>query len=315
MLKQIVNRIISSIPVLLLASFLVFALVHIIPGDAVSVYQGEAPMSAEAEARLRAELNLDDPLVLRYGKWLADVARGDLGIALVSNRPVGGLIADALPVTLQLAGMATVFAVLLGIPAGIISALRRNSWIDFGARWVTLAGVAIPNFWLGIMLILVFSYWLEVLPATGYVSILSDPWEGLKHTVLPALALGSAFAAILYRQMRGALLEVLQEDYVRTAWAKGLRPRTVIMRHAVRNALLPVLTVLGMNTGALLGGAVVTERVFSYPGIGRLAISSIGDRDVGLLQGVIFVAVLAVLLANLATDILYTRLNPRIRAS
>ncbi len=222
-------------------------------------------------------------------------------------------VLESLPATLQLTGAALVVAVMVGIPAGIVSAASRNGWVDLGSRWVALGGLAVPNFFMGIILVYVFAFKWGVLPATGYVSVLDSPVDGVRSTILPALALGTSLAAVLFRQMRGALLDVLNEDYIRTARAKGLRNRTVIVRHGVRNAMLPVVTLLGMYSGILIGGAVVTEQVFAYPGIGTQAVAAIRFRDIDILQGVILLTVVAVILGNLVTDIVYARLNPRIR--
>lgn len=314
MIPVLARRLASSIPVVLLASLLIFLLVQVIPGDQVEATFIDVTISAEAMDRIRESLGLNDPLHVRYLKWIWGAVQGDFGESYSANQSVSKLMATAIPATLQLTVFAAVFGIAVGIPAGILSAVKRNSWMDFLARWLTLSGVAIPNFFLGVLLILLFSYQLGWLPAIGYVSVFDDPVDGFKRTLMPAIALGSSFAAILFRQMRGALLEVLQEDYVRTARSKGLQERTVILRHAVRNAALPVLTILGMNTGRLIGGAVVTERVFAYPGVGRLALDSIRTEDMAVLQAVILLAVMSVILANAVTDILYTYLDPRIRA-
>lgn len=315
MLPFIVRRLLSSIPVLLLASFLVFGLIQILPGDPVSVYTTESALNPEAEAALRDKLNLDDPLVVRYGKWLGHVLEGDLGTSFRTKQPVTTTVLEALPATIQLTAFALIVSLVIGLPAGILSAVKRNSWTDLVTRTVALLGLAVPNFFLGILLTYLFAFKLRLLPATGYVSVFDSPVEGFKSTLLPALALGISLAAMLFRQMRGALLDVLHEDYIRTARAKGLQPKVVVLRHGVRNALLPVVTVFGLYSGLLIGGAVVTEQVFAYPGIGQQVVAAIRFRDVDILQGVILLTVVAVIVANLATDILYARLNPRIRLS
>lgn len=314
MLAVLLRRLLSSIPVVVLSSVLIFVLLQIIPGDAVGQSMSDVTISAAAMDRLRDAQGLNDPLHIRYANWIWNAVRGDLGLSYSSNRSVAGLVGAALPATLQLTVFAALFGLMIGLPAGILSAVNRNSWGDFAARWLTLSGIAVPNFFLGVLLILLFSYQLGWLPAIGYVSVFDDPVEGLKRTIMPGIALGMSFAAVLFRQMRGSLLEVLRDDYIRTARAKGLKERTVILRHGVRNALLPVLTIIGLSTGRLVGGAVVTERVFSYPGIGRLAIESIRLEDTPVLQAIILLAVLSVILANGATDIMYTYLDPRIRA-
>lgn len=315
MLAFAVRRIISGLVVLLVASFVVFALVHVIPGDPVTLYLTESAINPEAEAALRDQLNLDDPLVVRYGKWLASAITGDLGTSFRSHRPVTDVLLDALPATLQLAAFSMLIALLIGIPAGIISAVHRNGWADLAARWIALTGVAIPHFWLGLLLIYVGAYRLGWFPATGYQPFFDDPSGAIRATLLPAFTLGTGLAATLFRQMRGALLETLNQDYIRTARSKGLSERVVIIRHAVRNALLPVVTIIGMYSGLLIGGAVVTERVFAYPGIGNQAVTAIHFRDIEILQGVILVSVAAVLFTNTLADLAYARLNPRIRVS
>lgn len=310
---MLLHRMLSSIPVLVLSSILIFVLLQVIPGDAITQSMADVSISAEAMDRLREQQGLNNPMHVRYLDWVWGAVRGDFGLSYAANRSVIGLVGSALPATLQLTVFAALFGMIIGIPAGVLSAIKRNSWGDFAARWLTLSGIAMPNFFLGILMILLFSVYFDWLPAIGYVSIFDDPLEAIKHTIMPSIALGMSFAAVLFRQMRGALLEVLQDDYVRTARAKGLRERTVILRHAARNAFLPVLTIMGMNTGRLIGGAVVTERVFSYPGIGRLAIDSIRLEDTPVLQAVILLAVISVVMANAVTDILYTYLDPRIR--
>ncbi len=309
------RRCLSSIPVLLLASLLVFGLIQVLPGDPVSVYRTESALTPEAEAALRDELNLDDPVVVRYGKWLASSLRGDLGTSFRTKQPVTTILLEALPPTLQLAAAALVVSLVAGLPIGVLSAVTRNSRSDLLIRSSALLGLAIPNFFLGIVLIYLFAFKLQWFPATGYVSVFDSPLDGLRTTALPAIALGLSLAAMLFRQMRGALLDVLNEDYIRTARAKGLRGRTVILRHGVRNALLPVVTVFGLYSGLLIGGAVVTEQVFAYPGIGQQVVSAIKYRDSVVIQGVILLTVVAVIVANLFTDIIYAQLNPRIRFS
>lgn len=311
----IARRLIWSIPVLLLSTLLVFAIVNIIPGDPVSLFAEEGMLTPEAEAALRDRLNLDDPVGIRYAKWLGHVVQGDLGRSYRARRPVTEMILDFLPITLQLGGASLFVALVVGIPFGILSALKRNSWVDVVSRWVALAGLGIPNFFLGILLILTLTYYWPLFPASGFVMFYDNPWEAIRYTALPAIALGTSSAAVLFRQTRGALLEVLGEDYVRTARAKGLPGRTVIMKHAFRNAVLPVLTILGLHIGRIASGSVVTEQIFSVPGIGRAAIGAINSRDIDLMQGVIMMTVFGVIAANLITDMLYAVLDPRIRYS
>jgi peptide/nickel transport system permease protein len=262
---------------------------------------------------MRKELGLDQPIPVQYAKWLGRVLRGDFGRSIRTREPaLEGLLAR-LPVTLHLTAMAMMIALLIAVPVGIVSAVRPNSNADKVGTMLAMSGVAIPDFWLGIMLIYIFSVWFKVLPPSGYVPVSQGLGPSLQAMVLPALSLGMAFSAVLMRQLRSALIEVLQQDYVTVARAKGLRETLVVGRHALKNALIPVVTVIGLQTGRLFGGAVVVETIFALPGLGRLAADSIFFRDFPMLQGVVLILALAVLLANLFTDFLYAFIDPRIR--
>ncbi len=308
----IARRVLTVIPVLLALSVVLFVLQYVLPGDPVAVIVGQTTVDPVVEAQIRRELLLDKPLVVQYGHWLWRAVHGDLGRSYRTKEPVLALVMDRFPVTLQLATAAWLVG-LVGIPAGVLAATRHNSRLDVLASLVSLLGITVPSFWLGILLIWLFGVRLRWLPPSGYVSVLADPIQGLRHLVLPAVALGVAVAAIVMRQTRSAMLEVLRQDYVTTARAKGLAERSVIVRHALRNALLPVVTLLGLQIARLLGGTVVIEQVFAIPGMGRLAVSSIQLREVHIVQGVVLVAACVVLIANLVVDLLYVVLDPRIR--
>ena len=309
----LVRRALNAIPLLLFVSMAVFALTHL-SGDPVEaiVGGGEVASSPELEARIRHDLGLDDPLPIQYLNWLKGVLRGDLGRSIQTHQPVREALADRLPTTLQLALAAWAIGILISLPLGVIAAVRQNTWVDHGATVLALSGVAIPSFWMGLMFILFFGVWADILPPSGFVSLTDDPLKALQYLILPAVTLGVHQTGSLTRQMRSAMVEVLNQDYVRTARAKGLVERSVIIRHSVRNAMLPVLTVLGLQAGALVGGTVVVEQVFAIPGMGRLALTAVLAHDIPVVQGFVLVATLAVVTANLVTDVMYGVLDPRI---
>lgn len=290
--------------ILWVVSTLVFLMLHLVPGDPVAVMLGERATAADQEA-LRHQLGLDRPLWQQYLHYLGSLLHGDMGQSLFLQRPVADLIAARFPYTAMLALLAMLVAVMIAFPLGIWAAVRAGRWPDQLAMTLSLIGVSIPNFWLGPMLILLFSLWLGWLPVSGA----DAPWAW----VLPAITLGTALAAILTRMLRASLLEVLHEEYVRTALAKGVSPRRVVLRHALFNALLPVVTVLGLQLGTLLGGAVITEVVFDWPGLGQLLVESIQRRDYPVVQGVILVIATAYVVVNALTDWLYGWLDPRVR--
>jgi peptide/nickel transport system permease protein len=304
MLDFLLARIISTLLVMFGVVCLVFLLIHLIPGDPVDVMLGESARPAD-RAALRVSLGLDRPLATQLGDYLGGVLRLDLGASLHSDQPVSRLLAGRIPATIELALAAMFCAMLMALPLGLLAALRRGSAWDWGAMGFSTLGVSLPNFWLGPLLILLFSLSLGWTPVSGR--------ESAASLILPALTLGTAFAAILARMIRSSLLEVLHEDFVRTARAKGLAERQVLWRHAMRNAWLPVLTLIGLQFGALLGGAVVTEVVFDWPGIGSLMIDAIQRRDYPVVQGCVLFISLAYVLINTLTDILYGVVDPRIR--
>lgn len=304
MLRFLISRLASALVVVLGVVCLVFLLIHMIPGDPVELMLGESAQPADREA-LRAALGLDRPLTMQLATYLNGLLRLDLGTALHSQRPIAELLAERIPPTMELAAVSLVFALLLALPLGILAALHKDRGWDAGAMGFSLLGLSIPNFWLGPVLILVFSLWLGWTPVSGR--------EGVASIVLPALTLGTSLAAILARMVRSSLLEVLGEDYVRTARAKGLGPAAVVWRHAMRNAWLPVITLIGLQFGALLGGAVITETVFSWPGIGSLLVESIQKRDYPVVQSCVLVISLSYVLVTTLTDLAYAWIDPRIR--
>jgi len=313
MTTLIARRLAQLVPTVLLLSIIIFSLQHLLPGDPALVLAGENPDEATLAA-IRAQYHLDQPLVVQYLYWLKGVATGDLGESMRHNRPVLDLILLKLPVTLQLAVMGICIALVVGIAAGVISALRHNSAIDYATNIASLAGISVPNFWLGIMLILFFSVYLGWLPASGFVS----PWEDLKMnlatTIMPAFVLGTGIAGVIMRHTRGAMLQALSSDYVRTARAKGLNERTVVLKHAMRNALTPIITLGALEFGALLSGAVLTEQIFTIPGFGKLIVDAVFTRDYPVVQGVVLVTSLFYIILNLLADIGYILVNPRLRS-
>jgi peptide/nickel transport system permease protein len=311
-LKFFALRLLTTVPVLILVTFVVFGLVLLIPGDpAVTIAGPDA--TVEQVAAVRERLGLDRPIVIQYWDWLTGAISGDLGTSLFTSRPVATSIGDGLPVTIALAAMALLISLVIAVPTAIVSALRRGTWIDRIGTVGSSLGIALPSFWLGLVFVLIFSLGLGWLPATGYVPIEDDPGEWLAHILLPALTLGIAGAAESARQLRGSIIGVLQQDYIRTARAKGLRSRMVIGKHVMKNAGVPLVTVLGLQITALLGGAVLVEQIFGVPGIGQIAINAVTTRDIPVIQGIVLVAVLVAVVSNLLVDLAYGYLNPKVR--
>ena len=307
-----VRRLFTLIPTLVFVSMLIFSLQQLLPGDPALVLAGEDP-SPEAIAHIRAKLHLDDPLPVRYGYWIAGVLQGDLGESARTHQPVLELILQKLPVTIELALLALLIALVISIPAGIVSAVYKGSAVDTGATVFALTGLSTPNFWLGIMLILLFSVELGWLPASGYVSPFENLRANLASMIMPAFVLGNAIAASLMRHMRSSMLQELSADYVRTARAQGLSVRVVVLKHALRNALTPVITLGALELGTLLSGAVLTEQVFTIPGFGKLIIDAVFNRDYAVVQGVVLVTATTYIMLNLFADMAYFMLNPRLR--
>ena len=312
MLTYLIRRLLFSIVVIAGVVTIVFSLLHAIPGDPTSAILGTEATPA-ARAALRHQLGLDRPLLSQYGIWWWNVSHGDLGRSVMVQQPVTTLIVQRLPTTIPLALLSIVTAVLIAIPAGLLSAIRRNTWVDAVLSIVAFSGLSIPSFWLGVLLILAFSLYLRWFPPGGYVSIVNHPLDGLHHLILPAIALGTTFAAALTRMIRSSVLEVMNADYVRTARAKGQREYRVLVFHALRNALIPAVTIMGIQFGSLLGGTLIIEQVFSLPGLGRLTVQAVLDRDFPLVQGCVIVIAIIFVFANLVTDLLYIYLDPRIK--
>lgn len=314
MLMFILRRLLSAIPTLILVSLFVFTLQKLLPGDPVLAMAGEERDPAVMEY-LRDKYRLNDPIPVQYLNWVGNVLTGDFGTSLRTEQPVTTLLASKLPVTLELAVLALLIALLIGIPTGIISAVRKGTVVDYGANVIALSGISIPHFWLWILLIMVFAVKLQWLPASGFVPVGEDFGQNLKTLILPAFVLGAGLSGILMRHTRSAMLEVLRTDYVRTARAKGLRPRTVILKHALRNALMPIVTLTTLLFGELLGGAVLTEQVFSIPGFGKMIVDAVFNRDYAVVQGVVLCIATGFLLLNLLADVLYRMINPRLRTA
>lgn len=314
--RFIARRLVATVPLLFLISILAFSLVLLLPGDPALAILGDEVANAnnkQAYYALRAEMGLDEPIPIQYLRWAGKVARGDLGMSIRNQTPIGETIGGKVLPTLQLALMGAALSLLIALPAGIVSALRPNSPADAFATLAALSGVAIPNFFLGILLIYVFAVWLRILPPSGYVAPWEDLGQNLRLMLMPSLAVGTGLAAILMRQVRSALIEVLQQEYVMTARAKGLGERAVVIGHALKNAAIPVVTIMGQQVGTLIGGAVVTETIFAIPGMGRLIVDSLSYRDFPVIQATVLILSVTVLAANLATDIIYGYLDPRIR--
>jgi peptide/nickel transport system permease protein len=314
MYTYIGKRLLVAIPTLLIISVFVFSLQKLLPGDPILAMAGEERDPQVIEF-LREKYRLNDPVVYQYGYWLGAVLKGDLGISLRTNQPVLTLVAEKLPVTIQLAVMSMFFAFVIGIPMGILAAVKRNTAIDFLANLIALCGLSIPNFWLGIMLILLISVNLGWLPASGYQPFFDDPLQSIKTMLMPSFVLGNALAATLMRHTRSSMLSVLSADYIRTARAKGLPEAAVVLSHTFRNAMLPIITVSALLFGELLAGAVLTEQIFTIPGFGKLIVDAVFNRDYAVVQGVVLCTAFGFILMNLAADVLSVLLNPRLRAA
>lgn len=292
-------------------SFLVFSSMYLAPGDPASMIGGPTASKEDVEA-IRDNLGLDDPFLTQYGRYVVDLVQGDLGYSYQNQQSVAEAIGVRLPNTLKLAIASMIVAIVIGILTGLISALKQNSWLDVGATTFALAGISIPNFWMGAVLILIFSVNLQLLPVGG----LSSPWytiEGVKELILPAITLGTGAAAMIARMTRSSMLEVVRADYVRTARAKGVKEREVIWIHTLKNAMIPVLTVIGVNFGSLLGGTIITEKVFAINGVGRLMIDAIAARDFPMVQGSVLLVATLFVVVNLVVDVVYTYIDPRIK--
>ena len=314
MFTYLLRRLAIIVPTLVFVSMIIFGLQQLLPGDPALALAGEERDPAVI-AFLHKKYHLDEPLPVRYALWLGGVLKGDLGESIRINKPVGELVLEKLPVTAELAGLAIIVALAIGIPAGVLSAVKNGRWPDYAANVFALWGLSTPNFWLGFLLILLFSVKLGWLPASGFVSPDEDLGQNLRSMIMPAFVLGNAIAAVMMRHTRSAMLQVLSSDYVRTARAKGLDERVVVLKHALRNALTPVITLGALEFGTLLSGAVLTEQVFTIPGFGKLIVDAVFNRDYAVVQGVVLCTATAYITLNLLADLAYFLVNPRLRDS
>jgi peptide/nickel transport system permease protein len=314
MVAYVLRRVLLAIPVMFVVAGGVFLLLYLTPGDPVSVILGP-DASPQQIAELRQRLGLDQPVLVQVVRWFGRLLVGDLGQSIYLNRPVLQTLLERAEPTLMLTLLATLFAILLGLPIGIVSATRAGSWADLGAMLVAMGGISMPSFWVGLNLIFVFAVVLGVFPVAGYQPLSRGLWENLRYLALPAVTLGFAQAALLARMSRSMMLDVLREDYVRTARAKGLAERTVVLVHALKNAMVPLVTVMGLTFAILMGGAVITEQVFNIPGLGRLLVQSVLRRDYPVVQGIVLVIAFNYVAINLLVDILYGFFDPRVRHS
>lgn len=309
----VAKRLLLTIPILILVSIMTFSLIHLIPGDPARVILGQEA-TEEAYQALRSELGLDKPIVQQYFSWLGKVLQGDLGRSITAHVPVIDLIKQRLPATIELTIGAFLFALIIAIPTGILAAVRRNTWIDYTSSFLALGGMSIPSFWLALMAIIYFAVENQWLPSSGYVPFFDDPKKNIMAMILPWLVTGFRESAILMRMLRSSLLEVVNMDFIRTAKAKGKSEFGTIIGHALRNALIPVVTTSGLMIAGLLGGLVITESIFSIPGFGRLIVESVFRRDYVTVQGAILVSAILVVIVNLIVDLLYVIIDPRIKA-
>jgi peptide/nickel transport system permease protein len=314
----IARRLVAIVPLLMLVSIMAFSLILLLPGDPALAILGEEVANAndkQAYYALRQELGLDDPIPIQYLHWAGRAIRGDFGVSIRNKTSIGETIGTHIPPTLELALLAAVISIVIAFPSGIISALRPNSAADAGATLAALGGVAVPHFFLGVLLIYAFAVWLKVLSPSGYIAPWENLGENLKLMILPAFTVGTGLSAILMRQIRSALIEVLSQEYIVTARSKGLAERAVVICHALKNASIPVITIMGQQVGTLIGGAVVTEKLFRWPGVGQLAVDALLNRDGPLVSGTVLFSSTAVVVATLLLDVTYVLLDPRLRRS
>lgn len=312
MLQIIIKRLLVAIPTLFIVSMIIFGMQKLLPGDPALLLAGDERDPVVLE-QIREQYHLNDPLVVQYGHWMGRVLQGDLGLSLRTDVPVATLVAQKLPVTFQLSLMAMLFALSLGVPAGVLSAVKRGRAADYATNVAALTGMSIPNFWLGIILILVVSVQWKLLPSSGFVSFTESPTAFFQTVLMPAFVLSTPIAAYLMRHTRSAMLGVLKSDYIRTATAKGLRRRKVVLKHALRNALTPIVTMATLLFGELLAGAVLTEQIFGIPGFGKLIVDAVFTRDYAVVQGVVMCTAAIFILLNLLADVLYYLITPRMR--
>jgi len=312
MIAYIVRRLVSTVVVMAVVALVVFSLLYLTPGDPAAIIAGD--IATDEDIRLiHARLGLDKPFLVQFGRWLWALLHGDLGTSIFTNLPVTQLIGQRIEPTLSLTLCTLVVAIVVAVPLGVVAAAKAGTWLDRAVMSFSVLGFSVPVFVFAYILILTFSVQLDWLPVQGYRNLRDGVWEWLRHLILPSVALGTVYVALIARMTRASMLDVLAQDYIRTARAKGLPERTVVYKHALRNAMIPVLTLIGLQFGALLAGAIVTETIFSWPGIGRLTVSAISNRDYALVQGCILAVGLTYVLVNLITDVLYMVVNPRIR--
>jgi peptide/nickel transport system permease protein len=309
--KYIVRRLLSVIPVLWLVSVMVFALIHLVPGDPVLIILGETAEAEQIEL-MRHRLGLDQPILIQYWNWMTALLQGDMGVSIISDEPVAKLILERIPITISVAAAALLISLTISLPAGIIAALRHNTYTDYFFMALVILAVSIPSLWLALLLMILFSVQLKLLPMMGWVSIFNNFWEGVQYLILPAISLAFILAAIVARMTRSSMLEVLREDYIVTALAKGTPKRFIIFKHALKNAFAPVLTIIGFQVGFLLGGTVVIEDIYSIPGVGRLILGAISNRDYPVVQGCILMVTAIVVFVNAAVDMTYAYFDPRV---
>ena len=313
----VIKRFMLFIPTLLLVTLMVFALMRLVPGDPAELllmgFEGDGQFSEQQLADLRAKLGTDRPLAIQYLDWIWGMLRGDFGVSMYFDTPISEDLAAKLPITLELSALALLLAFVVAIPLGVLSAVRQDTIADYASRIIAIAGVAMPTFWIGILVVYFLVTWFDWLPPLGYANLWQDPWRNLQQMFFPAVALGFYNMALVARVTRSSMLEVFREDYIRTARSKGLRERAVIIRHALKNAFLPILTISGWQVGRLIAGTVVIETIFLVPGMGRLLVDSILHRDYTMIQSIVMVIAFMVLALNLVVDLLYAWLDPRIR--
>lgn len=321
MTAYIIRRLLLIIPTLLLVSMIVFGMVRIIPGDVLSIMVAQrqsetalTPPGVELTTEILKEaLGLDVPIHVQYGRWLSGVVRGDLGVSLWTQRNVTDQLAEKIPISFELGLLAVIIAMLIALPVGIFSAIRQDTWGDYLGRTIAILAISLPSFWIATMVIVYPSIWWNWVPALEYIPFFKDPLGNLLQFIIPAAIMGMVMSGTVMRMTRTMMLEVLRQDYIRTAWSKGLTERTVIMRHALKNALIPVVTIIGMMTPILIGGSVILEQVFNLPGVGRWVVEAVGSRDYPIISGINLVIATVVLAANLLVDLTYSWLDPRIR--
>ena len=316
MYKYVIRRLLLSVPVLLLSSLIVFGLMRVMPGDALTALMGESGnVSAKDLQKLQKDLGLDRPYYQQYGIWLWQMVSFNPGYSIFTNEPIAVALKKAIPVTLELAALAIILGLIIAIPVGVLSATRQDTTSDYVGRVVAVSGLSIPDFWLGTLVITFAAIWFHWIPPIGYVSLWDSPWRNLQQFLLPAAILGFRLSAATMRMTRSTVLEVLREDYVRTAWAKGLAGRIVVYKHALKNALIPVVTIIGGQLGVLLAGTVVVETIFALPGMGRLTVEAILYRDYPIVQTNVMLVAATLVTLNLIVDLAYAWLDPRIRYS